>query len=442
MKIIHVLNHFLPEQIGGTEVYVLSLCKSLQLCNLEALVLIPNYGSTINETYYVEGIKVIKYAEPTIADKAVIMGKAIPQGLPAFVQLIKTEMPDVVHFHTIGQSIGITIHHLLEVKKAGIRAIVTFHLAGYSCNVGTLMYKNQTLCNGLIDIKRCTACSYSKKNISPAMQKVLLPVALSAYNLNYDTTNWHLTIGTAIGFPFIINQLKKTLLSITTHCDKVVVLTKWYRQVLLLNKVSNNKIVCITQGLPLQREVEKTNVGLKKVGLKLIYVGRIIEDKGLHILLNAVKQLPSDKLYLDIYAQPSNTQYALALTAQTIQYPNIVWKGVLEPSSVVNTLSGYDVLCVPSIVCEMSPLVIQEAFAAKIPVLASDVYGNAEQVTDKVNGWLFQFNNSNDLKETIQMLINYPNLIDEAKLKIPSVKTFDKVALEYKAVYDEILSFV
>lgn len=41
---------------------------------------------------------------------------------------------------------------------------------------------------------------------------------------------------------------------------------------------------------------------------------------------------------------------------------------------------------------EMSPLVIQEAFAARLPVIASNVYGNAEQITHGENGLLFNFN--------------------------------------------------
>lgn len=441
MKIIHVLNHFLPEQIGGTEVYVLSLCKAFSLINCEAVVLIPNYGKTINERYYVEGIEVIKYAEPSVASRALIMGKAIPKGLVEFMQIIKQERPNIVHFHTIGQSIGITIHHLQAVKEAGIYTIITFHLAGYSCYAGTLMYKNQTLCNGVIDIKRCTACNYSIKNISPLKQKILLPIAMLAYKLGYDTTNWQSSLGTAIGFPFIIKRLKNTLLSIDLNCNKIVVLTKWYKKVLISNGISESKMVCITQGLPLQRADQNTP-RISKAGMKLVFVGRIKEEKGIHLLIDAVSQLQQEKLSLDIYTQPDDSDYSLQLKSQTAEQPNIVWKGSLEPSVVVNTLSDYDVLCVPSIVCEMSPLVIQEAFAAGIPVLASDVYGNTEQIKDNVNGWLFQFNNSTHLKEKLDMLLKKPALIETAKKNIPAIKTFDEVALEYKAVYDEILQSV
>jgi glycosyltransferase involved in cell wall biosynthesis len=63
----------------------------------------------------------------------------------------------------------------------------------------------------------------------------------------------------------------------------------------------------------------------------------------------------------------------------------------------------------------MSPLVIKEAFAAGIPVLASNVYGNAEQINDGKNGWLFKFNDSDALKTKLQQLIDDPFLVEIAQ---------------------------
>ena len=116
--------------------------------------------------------------------------------------------------------------------------------------------------------------------------------------------------------------------------------------------------------------------------------------------------------------------------------------GVIEPSYMVSTLTNYHLLCLPSVICEMSPLVIQEAFAAGVPVLASNVYGNAEQITDGENGWLFKFNDVNDLKNKLQQLINDPLLIEKASLHIAPVKSFDTVADEHEKLYKEIVEAV
>ena len=443
MKIIHCLNHFIPEQIGGTEIYILSLAKSLFSQNAESVVIVPNYGCTNNDIYFVEGIKVVKYAEPSIVNRALIMGKAIPLGLEAFKEVILEENPTIVHFHTIGNAIGFTIHHLIAAKSKGFKTVMTFHLSGYSCKTGNLMYKDTMVCDGYIDLKRCTACNYAVKHLSPFKQNLLLETAMLGYKLNYDTTNWSSSIGTAIGFPFIIEQLKKTLFAIIEHCDKAVVLTKWYKKILLLNGIREEKLVWISQGLPLQQFVQSNEVtDVKSPNIKIVFIGRIIEEKGLHFLINVIKQFSQALISLDIFAQQIDSNYARELKDRTAYDLNIHWRGLLEPSMVVATLTSYDVLCVPSIVCEMSPLVIQEAFAAGIPVLASDVYGNAEQITHNKNGWLFKFKNSNALNERLQMLIENPRLIEEAKKNIPLSKTFEEVAREYKLVYDEILRAV
>ena len=140
------------------------------------------------------------------------------------------------------------------------------------------------------------------------------------------------------------------------------------------------------------------------------------------------------KVQLDIYGQISEADYAAECKALSQKMDNIQWKGVLAPEDVIDTIAAYDILCLPSAFSEMSPLVIQEAFAAGVPVIASDVYGNAEQIKDG-NGWLFKFKNSNDLKDKIQQLIDEPALIEIAKTKIPPVKKFARVADEHEQLY-------
>ncbi len=434
MKVIHTLDHFLPEQIGGTEVYIVSLAKSLINHEIESVVVIPNYGKNENETYNVESIRVIKYGETSVANRSVILGKEIPKGLLNFEKVLNEEKPDVVHFHSIGSSIGITIHHLIKAKMMGFRTLLTMHLASYT---GNMLAGNATLNDGVIDVKKYTAAIFASKPLSPIKRKLLFAVAMGAYRINYDATNWHSSFGTAIGFPFVIDRLKKNLFSIAENSDRIVVLTKWYKKILLLNGIDENKLVHIAQGLPVQERL----TGNTEPGnaLRLIYIGRIIEEKGLHLLLEAVQSFSPGEITLDIYGQQAESGYYKSWKEKTSGLSNISWKGVLEPPSVVNSLRNYDLLCVPSIVCEMSPLVIQEAYAAGIPVIASNVYGNAEQIKDGINGWLFKVNDSSDLSVMLQKLTENPDLIKEAKQRLPEVRPFSDVAKDYEILYKEIL---
>ncbi len=441
MKIIFVLNHFLPDNIAGTEIYVKTLASFFLQNWHESIVVIPNHGNNKTETYFIDGIKVIKYAEPSIVDRALIMGKRKPDGLKNFLEIIKHENADIVHFHELAGSNGITLSHVIEVKRLGFKIVFTAHLASYSCKTGNLMYKDALLCNGKIDVNKCTRCVLTIKNKHHWKTNLLFPISHLNYLLGLNTTNLNSSIGTALGYHFIIKKLKDDLLKLVDSCDKFVVLTDWYKQVLSENNVDESILALIKQGLPSTEVVVKNNSSIS-LPIKVIFIGRISHFKGLHILLESISHLPSDKIILNIYGKDNDDEYAKKCKFTASKLKNVHWHNVLEPTLVLQTIVKNDILCLPSTFSEMSPLVIQEAFAAGVPVLASNVYGNAEQIKDGKNGWLFKFNDSNDLKNKLQQLINKPSLIEKAKLHIAPVKSFEIVAYEHEKMYKEILATV
>ncbi len=437
MKIIYALNNFLPQQVAGTEVYVFALAKAMQQKGYDVTVLIPNFEKTFDENYIYENVKVIKFAEATVLSRGVIAGDMVPDGVSNFAQVIKNIQPDIIHFHTVGGSNGISLHHVRASKIHTKKIVITFHLAGYTCRTNNLLFENKFPCNGLIDVLRCTRCVYTDKGITPFKKNILFQLAASAYTLHYNTRKWNNTFGTAIGYPFVIKKLQDDLHGMVSLANKIIVLTKWYRQVLELNNVASQKLAYISQGLS-SHAIPVTTINDTSI-LKIVFVGRINESKGLHLLLEAIKDIPEDKILLDIFGPVNDDEYAAKWKSFTKEKRNIKWLGVIEPLYMVGTLTNYHLLCLPSVICEMSPMVIQEAFAACIPVLASNVYGNAEQITDGKNGWLFNFHDCNDLKNKLQQLINEPSLIKKARQHIAPVKSFETVAEEHALLYKEIL---
>ncbi|MEY2595041.1 MAG: hypothetical protein RI965_313 [Bacteroidota bacterium] len=89
MKVIQVLNHFLPQQTAGTEIYTWSLSKHLQKMGIDVQVLIPHYGKTIPADYMYDGIMVHQYAEPSLVDRSLILGFRAPDGLKNFIAFLK-----------------------------------------------------------------------------------------------------------------------------------------------------------------------------------------------------------------------------------------------------------------------------------------------------------------------------------------------------------------
>ena len=438
MKIILCLHHFLPEFVGGTEIYVANLAKQIVQQGKEAVVIIPNLGIDTTEEYFHEGIRVIRYAENSIEDRSMILGKKKPDGLKVFSQIVEKEKPGLVHFHELAPGRGINIFHVEKVKELEIPLVITFHVPFYTCLRGTLLYKGQEKCDGEIIIERCTACMYQQKNITGAKASLLNKIAMGLFHLHINSTSLNSSMGTALGFPFVIDKMKKDLLRLSFLAEKIVVIADWYKEILLRNNVPGNKMVFIKQGLP-NTEIRKPVKSSFTAPLRVVYIGRITALKGLDLLIDAVLKITPLKIQLDIYGSETNDPYVLECKEKSGDHTNMNWKGRINSSQVIDTLSKYHVLCLPS-AFEMSSLVIQEAFAAGIPVLASDVYGNAEQVKENENGWLFQLNSENDLQNKLEMLINNPEMIEKTRENLPPVNTFEKVGADHIELYKEVMN--
>jgi glycosyltransferase involved in cell wall biosynthesis len=367
------------------------------------------------------------------------MGKIIPEGVDAFKKLIEFKKPDIVHFHELAGSNGITKHHIKAAKEAGAKIILTFHLSGNTCRTGNLVYKGNELCDGMIRTKRCSECYLHSKGYD-GIAKVLVPFSIVLQKIGLDTTNWNIKSGTALGTANIIKKLKDDFNTLINSCDHVVVITEWYKKVLLLNGVDSKKISLIKQGLPFITALSKTKKNKKgDEPIRLIFLGRISPFKGLHLLLEALQLLSETKISLDIYGQPSDAEYEQRCRQLTAFKINIQWKYVLHQRDVVATMQDYDAICLCSTFSEMSPLVIQEAFAANIPVIASEVYGNMEQIIHNFNGLLFRFNDTDSLRTQLQRCIEEPGLLLQLSKNICPVKEFDEVAYEYQSLYKSFI---
>jgi glycosyltransferase involved in cell wall biosynthesis len=111
----------------------------------------------------------------------------------------------------------------------------------------------------------------------------------------------------------------------------------------------------------------------------------------------------------------------------------IEFRGTFPNDRVAAVLAGLDVLIVPSIWYENTPLVIYSAFAAKCPVVASDFPGMSEVVRDGWNGLTFPAGDIQSLYAQLTRLLNDSTLIESlsANCSLP------KSTREY---VDELLS--
>ncbi|PMP74389.1 MAG: glycosyl transferase family 1, partial [Chloroflexus aggregans] len=165
----------------------------------------------------------------------------------------------------------------------------------------------------------------------------------------------------------------------------------------------------------------------ERATLRLGYIGQIAPHKGVHLLITAVKQIPpSDKgVELTIFGnQAHNPAYTRQLQRLIGNHPHIHLAGPFNHDQLPAILSTIDVIVVPSIWYENSPITIMEAHAAGRPVITSRLGGMAELVRDEVDGLHFTPNDSRDLARQLQRLRSETGLLERLRDGIQPPRSF------------------
>jgi glycosyltransferase involved in cell wall biosynthesis len=79
--------------------------------------------------------------------------------------------------------------------------------------------------------------------------------------------------------------------------------------------------------------------------------------------------------------------------------------------------------------------VLLEAFAARRPVIGTNVGGISEIVQPEVNGLLFTRGDANDLARQMQRMLDEPKLLPQLAHGIPPVRTADEEVEQYLDIY-------
>ena len=116
---------------------------------------------------------------------------------------------------------------------------------------------------------------------------------------------------------------------------------------------------------------------------------------------------------------------------------------VADRETLTKYYSSADILLYPSI-ADNCPLVVLEAMACGLPVVSFNTGGIPELVEHKINGYVAEYKNINDLKTGIEHLLNLsPQEIEKIRQysmnKIKSGFTLDLMTDKYIQLYESVL---
>ncbi len=174
----------------------------------------------------------------------------------------------------------------------------------------------------------------------------------------------------------------------------------------------------------------------KHSGFNILYVGRFSQEKGLHDLLTSFKFL-SEK-YPDIRCHlcgelSTDKELKQALqNEENAKDSKVINHGIVYGIKKAEVFSIADVLVLPSY-REIFPVVILEAYAQGVPVIAANTGVVNEILQDNVNGFLIESGDIKTLTEKIEYLYNNSELckqIGTINKQVATEKYDVKIAIE------------
>jgi len=171
--------------------------------------------------------------------------------------------------------------------------------------------------------------------------------------------------------------------------------------------------------------------------LAIGFVGTLVWHKGVHVLLEAAARLPRDRFELLVFGDLDTfPAYVAALRRQAEGLP-VRFLGGFANGEAARVYERLDVLVVPSLWPENSPLVIHEAFLAGVPVVGARVGGIPDLLGEGAHGLLYDAFSPAELAARLSLLLDSPGELARLAASAPPVKPIERDAAEWEAIYAE-----
>jgi len=373
MKILQVNKfHYLR---GGAEKYFLDISEALRQLGHEVAVFSmrhPKNSPSPWEKYFVSRIS---FNEPKLRDKLLAPGRIIYslEAKRRFRKLVKDFHPDVIHIHNIYHQLSPSI---LAVAKQ-FRIPVVMHLHDYKlvCPNYQLFVDNQ-ICY------RCRKHRYCQAIKHRCFQGSWLKSVLVALEMFLHHRVWKIYEKNVSLYLAPSAFMKETVVSFGIPREKVEVLYNFIDQAKMKAK----------------QEIKAEDY--------LLYYGRLSFEKGIHVLLPALKLIPDMPRLKIVGVGPESDK--LKESVKSLGLGGAVeFLGAKYGQDLEEIILKAKAVVIPSVWAENMPFVLLESLARGKAVIASRTGGLPELITSGETGFLFENGNSADLAEKIRALDNY-----------------------------------
>jgi len=179
----------------------------------------------------------------------------------------------------------------------------------------------------------------------------------------------------------------------------------------------------------------------------ILFVGRLDKRKGFSVLLEAFLKLKPNYPQLKLQAiGPFNTNSCQRHRelAQQHGVTDIEFVGYIPPGALPNYYHNADIFCAPSLGFESFGIVLLEAMAAELPVVASNIAGYRGVITDGQEGFLVPPDQPEAIGNALVKLLNNPPMRQKmgqvGRLRVEQY-SWDHIVNKTLDVYTETMNY-
>ncbi len=411
MRILHIIHQYLPDHIGGTELYTHWLTQELARRGHEIAIFHRRSAAGAGLSQRTEdGIEIWSAwngrFQPTNRFLSIFRN---PSLLDTFSQALDQIQPDVVHVEHL---MGLPASILTTLQKRHIPYVVTLWDFWWVCaNAQLLTNDTQEICSGPDRFTNCARCVLARSGSSALnLAQPLLPIPLAQRN----------------------RILKNSLINAAALIAPAPFVQNWYANY----GIPAERTTVVPPGLDYPPDFAREDEGVRP--FRIGYIGGLSWQKGVHVLVNAFAQLPHPaELWIagDPEFDPDYVAQLHQLANETVRV-----LGKLDRDSIWQMLTQVDVIVVPSLWYETFCFVVSEAFAMGVPVIASDLGVLADRVQDGVDGFLFPPGDDATLAALLCRCLTEPDLLPGLRAHIRPGLTVAQHTDQIEAIYENVLT--
>jgi len=274
---------------------------------------------------------------------------------------IKLINPDIVHVHNL--HFGASPSVVYAIKSLGVPFVMTLHNYRLLCPSAMLFHNGELFLDSLKQKFPWTAI---KNGVYHNSRLLTLWISLSM--------KLHTWLGT------------------WSFCNQYIVLSEYAKKLFHSGGIGTktNQIIVKANFSDIPQFISTASDEY------FLYVGRLSEEKGVRVLLDAFVGSP---FKLKIAGDGPLMEDVQSISRKCSQ---IEFLGSVKKDKLIPLLRNCSALIFPSIWYEGMPLTIIEAFACGVPVIASKIGAMENMIQDNYNGFHFLVGNSKDLLQKIE----------------------------------------